>query len=93
MEAFDLPTLDGFHLIPGLCDGVALGIEAITGFPFLNSLLRAALSGHRHVNVHGSESRNKSMIVHIKTRNGRPSTRDGDERMFITWPFLQEGGW
>ncbi|EDR05447.1 uncharacterized protein LACBIDRAFT_303165 [Laccaria bicolor S238N-H82] len=32
-ELFDLPILDGLHLIPGLCDGVFLGTEALTGFP------------------------------------------------------------
>ncbi|KLO15236.1 hypothetical protein SCHPADRAFT_808151, partial [Schizopora paradoxa] len=33
MEPFDLPTLDGLHLVPGLCDGVFLGTEALAGFP------------------------------------------------------------
>ncbi|KAF8799409.1 hypothetical protein BYT27DRAFT_6860710 [Phlegmacium glaucopus] len=37
MEAFDLPTLDELHLIPGLCDGVALGVEAMAGFPSLHT--------------------------------------------------------
>ena len=29
MEPFDLPTLDGLHLIPGLCDGILTGAEAL----------------------------------------------------------------
>jgi len=32
MEPFDLPTLDGLHLVQGLCDGVFLGAEALAGF-------------------------------------------------------------
>ncbi|KAF9001496.1 XRN 5'-3' exonuclease N-terminus-domain-containing protein [Cyathus striatus] len=54
MEPFHLPTLDGLHLVPGLCDGVFLDIAA------------CALLGVHGVNVHGSESRNKSMVVHIE---------------------------
>jgi 5'-3' exoribonuclease 1 len=95
-EAFDLPTLDGLHLIPGLCDGVALGVEAMAGFPSLNTLPHSALLGHHGVNVHGSESRNKSMIIHIKNIYEGKKLEDlargmVNERTFITWPFLQEG--
>jgi 5'-3' exoribonuclease 1 len=35
MEPFDLPTLDGLHLVQGLCEGVFLGSEALAGFPLL----------------------------------------------------------
>ena len=96
MEAFDLPTLDGLHLIPGLCDGVALGVEAMAGFPSLNTLPHTALLGHHGVNVHGSESRNKSMIIHIQNIYENKKMEDlaremVDERTFISWPFLQEG--
>jgi 5'-3' exoribonuclease 1 len=96
MEPFDLPTLDGLHLIPGLCDGVALGVEAMAGFPSLNTLPHTALLGHHGVNVHGSESRNKSMIIHIKNIYEGKKMEDlargmVNERTFITWPFLQEG--
>lgn len=96
MEAFDLPTLDGLHLIPGLCDGVSLGVEAMAGFPSLHTLPHTALLGHHGVNVHGTESRNKSMIIHIKnTYEGKKMEELAremvNERTFITWPFLQEG--
>ena len=96
MEEFDLPTLDGLHLISGLCDGVALGVEAMAGFPSLNTLPHTALLGHHGVNVHGSESRNKSMIIHIKNIYEGKKMEDlaqemVNERTFITWPFLQEG--
>ncbi|KAF5326675.1 hypothetical protein D9619_004005 [Psilocybe cf. subviscida] len=96
MEPFDLPTLDGLHLVPGLCDGVSLGVEAMAGFPSLKTLPHTAMLGHHGVNVHGSESRNKSMIAHIQNPYENKKTEDIanqmiGERIFINWPFLQEG--
>lgn len=96
MEPFDLPTLDGLHLVPGLCDGVSLGVEAMAGFPSLKTLPHTAMLGHHGVNVHGSESRNKSMVVHIQNPYEDKKTEDVanqmiGERIFINWPFLQEG--
>ena len=96
MEEFDLPTLDGLHLIPGLCDGVSLGAEAMAGFPSLNTLAHTALIGYHGVNVHGSESRNKSMVIHIKNKYEGKKMEDlardmVDQRTFVNWPFLQEG--
>lgn len=96
MEDFDLPTLDGLHLVPGLCEGVSLGAEALAGFPSLKTLPHTATLGHHGVNVHGSESKNKSMVVHIQ--NPHESTKPEDlakqfvgSRIFMNWPFLQEG--
>jgi 5'-3' exoribonuclease 1 len=66
MEPFVLPTLTGLHLIPGLCDGVLTGVEALAGFPSLQTLPHIATLGHHGVNVHGTESRNKSMVVLIE---------------------------
>lgn len=96
MEPFDLPTLDGLHLIPGLRDGVFLGAEALAGFPSLDTLPTTASLGFHGVNVHGSESRSKSMIVHIQNpHENRKSEEIAKEmvgkRTFIGWPFLQEG--
>ncbi|KAH0832839.1 exonuclease II [Lanmaoa asiatica] len=96
MEPFDLPTLDGLHLVPGLCDGVFLGAEALAGFPSLDTLPYTASLGFHGVNVHGSESRNKSMIVHIQNpHENRKSEEIAKEmvgkRTFVGWPFLQEG--
>ncbi|KAG5652989.1 hypothetical protein H0H81_002814 [Sphagnurus paluster] len=96
MEAFDLPTLDGLHLVEGLCSGVLTGAEALAGFPSLQTLPHTAGLGFHGVNVHGSESRNKSMVVHINNpyEHARPEdvarTMIG-ERTFMGWPFLQEG--
>jgi len=96
METFDLPTLDGLHLIPGLCDGVALGVEALAGFPSLNTLPHIATLGYHGVNVHGTESRNQSMIVHIQNpyeneKMEAIAKKLIGERIFMGWPFLQEG--
>ncbi|EGO24206.1 hypothetical protein SERLADRAFT_467129 [Serpula lacrymans var. lacrymans S7.9] len=96
MEPFDLPTLDGLHLVPGLCDGVFLGVEALAGFPSLQTLPHSAQIGLHGVNVHGTESRNKSMIVHIQNPHENRKTEDVaremvGKRTFVGWPFLQEG--
>ncbi|KAI0663830.1 exonuclease II [Cubamyces menziesii] len=96
MEPFDLPTLDGLHLIQGLCDGVQLGAEALAGFPSLQTLPHTATLGYHGVNVHGSESRNKSMVVHIVNAHENRKVEDIAQemigrRIFIGWPFLQEG--
>lgn len=96
MEPFDLPTLDGLHLIPGLCDGVLTGASALAGFPSLHTLPHTALLGFHGVNVHGSESRNRSMVVHIKNLHEEKKVETIAEEMvgkkvFVGWPFLQEG--
>ena len=96
MEPYNLPTMDGLHLVPGLLDGVFLGAEALAGFPSLHTLPHTATLGHHGVNVHGSESRNKSMIVHIKNEHENIKVQDIaqemiGQRIFIGWPFLQEG--
>ena len=96
MEPFDLPTLDGLHLIPGLCDGVLTGAEALAGFPSLHTLPHTGLLGFHGVNVHGTESRNKSMVVHITnpyedTKIELMAKEMVGKRTFIGWPFLQEG--
>ncbi|KAF8635064.1 hypothetical protein AX15_000556 [Amanita polypyramis BW_CC] len=96
METFDLPTLDGLHLIPGLCDGVFLGAEALAGFPSLHTLPHTVSLAFHGVNVHGTETRNKSMVVHIENpHEGRTPQEIAEEmvgeRTFMGWPFLQEG--
>ncbi|KAG6827914.1 hypothetical protein H0H92_009983 [Tricholoma furcatifolium] len=96
MEPFDLPTLDGLHLVQGLCDGVLTGVEALAGFPSLKTLPYTAALGFHGVNVHGQESRNKSMVLHIQNPHEHTKTEDiarkmVGERTFVGWPFLQEG--
>ncbi|KAF8896029.1 exonuclease II [Infundibulicybe gibba] len=96
MEPFHLPTLDGLHLVEGLCDGVFLGTEALAGFPSLQNLPHTAALGFHGVNVHGSESRNKSMVVHIENPFEDIKAEDIAKKMigsrvYTSWPFLQEG--
>lgn len=95
MEVFNLPTLDGLHLVPGLCDGVFLGAEALAGFPTLQTLPHTAMLGYHGVNVHGSESKNKSMVIHIQNPKEGTKTeaiaRDMvGKRTFVGWPFVRE---
>lgn len=96
MEPYDLPTLDGLHLVQGLCDGVRLGAESLAGFPSLKTIHHHATLGYHGVNIHGSESRNKSMIIHLKNPHEDKKTQEVAEemigqRVFIGWPFLREG--
>lgn len=96
MEPFDLPTLDGLHLVEGLCDGVFLGSSALAGFPSLKTVPHTARLGYHGVTVFQSESRNQSMVVHIDNRfEGKKTEEVAREmvgnRTFIGWPFLQEG--
>ena len=51
MEPFYLPVLEGLHLIPGLCDGVALGTDALAGFPSLKTLPYSAISTKDFVRI------------------------------------------
>jgi 5'-3' exoribonuclease 1 len=95
MEPFDLPTLNGLHLVQGLCDGVFLGTAALAGFPSLKSLPHTSSLGFHGVNIHGSESRNKSIVIHIQ--NPHMSRKPEDianeligTRTWAGWPFLQE---
>jgi 5'-3' exoribonuclease 1 len=96
MERFDLPTLDGLHLVPGLLDGVRLGAEALAGFPSLQTLPHSVTIGVHGVNVHGSESKNRSIVVHIQNpHEGRKSEALAADlvgaHVFVGWPFLREG--
>jgi 5'-3' exoribonuclease 1 len=58
-------------------------------------LPHTATLGHHGVNVHGTESRNKSMIVHIDTHEDKKIEDVANElvgkKTYIGWPFLQEG--
>lgn len=95
-EPYDLPTLDGLHLVQGLCDGVLLGAQSLAGFPSLKTIHHHATLGYHGVNIHGSESRNKSMVIHVKDPYEDKKTQEVAEemigqRVFVGWPFLQEG--
>lgn len=96
MEPYDLPTLDGLHLVHGLCDGVLLGAQSLAGFPSLKTIPYHATLRDHGVNIHGSESREKSMVIRVKDMyEGKKTQEIADEmigqRVFIGWPFLREG--
>ncbi|UZJ52559.1 hypothetical protein CBS101457_001879 [Exobasidium rhododendri] len=96
MENFHLPILDGLHLVKGLCDGAGLGVNALAGFPSVNTLPHYGRLGHHGVNVFQSESRNESIVISIENTYEDSKTEDVannhiGRRTFISWPFLQEG--
>jgi len=96
MTDFDLPTLGGLHLVEGLCDGVYLGVEALAGFPSLETLPYTPNLGYHQVNVFQGESRNRSMAVIIRNvwegkKLAQVARQLIGQRIFTGWPFLQEG--
>ena len=96
MEQYDLPTLDGLHLVQGLCDGVNLGKDALAGFPSLTTIRHQGMLGYHSVNVFNADSRNKSMILHLQNQQeGRTAEELAHQllntKAFVGWPFLQEG--
>ncbi|KIJ51529.1 hypothetical protein M422DRAFT_158001 [Sphaerobolus stellatus SS14] len=96
MRLFHLPIMDGLHLVEGLCDGVFLGASALAGFPSLQTVPHTSALGYHAVNVFQSESRNKTMVIHIQNRYEHRKPQDIAEEMvgkrtFIGWPYLQEG--
>lgn len=97
VEPFNLPTLGGeVQLIFGLREGVKLGASALAGFPSLNTLPHQATLGYHSVNVFQSDSKNPSMVITITGKQEKTKASDVAEqtigqRIFLGWPFLQEG--
>lgn len=96
MVPFNLPILDGLHLIEGLCDGVQLGIHAMAGFPSLETLAHTAQVLHHSVSVFQADSRNQSVVLFIQNAwEGKKATEIAEQlvgnRIFGNWPFLLEG--
>jgi 5'-3' exoribonuclease 1 len=96
MEPYDLPSLDGLQLVQGLCDGVLLGAQSLAGFPTLKTVQCHAKIENHGVTIHGSESRNKSVVVYVENpyenqETQKVATEMIGQRVFIGWPFLQEG--
>lgn len=95
VEHFQLPTLDGLHLVKGLCDGVGLGVRALAGFPSIKTLPHFGHLDFHGVNIFNSDSKNESIIVHVEnTFEGAKTEEIADsyigERTFVNWPFLTE---
>lgn len=96
VKDFDLPTLDGLHLVKGLTNGVELGVRALAGFPSLKTLPHYGRLGHHGVNIFQSESKGVSMVVTIENAYEDAKTEAIAEAMignraFLNWPFLTEG--
>ncbi|KAG8777800.1 hypothetical protein FRC15_011110 [Serendipita sp. 397] len=95
-KPFNLPTLDGLHLVKGLLDGVGLGIHAMAGFPSLDTVPHTAQLLHHSVNVFQQDSRNQSIVLFVKNiwdNNHVLKTAEQmiGQRLYYNWPFLQEG--
>ncbi|KAG8833381.1 hypothetical protein FRC17_010777 [Serendipita sp. 399] len=95
-KPFNLPTLDGLHLVKGLLEGVGLGIHAMAGFPSLDTVPHTSQLLHHSVNVFQQDSRNQSMVLFIKNVWDNSHTLKVAEqligqRIYYNWPFLQEG--
>lgn len=95
-KPFNLPTLDGLHLIKGLLEGVGLGVHAMAGFPSLDTLPHDAQLLHHSVNVFQQDSKNQSVIIFIKNKWGDQKAlwiaeRLIGNRIYYNWPFLKEG--
>lgn len=94
-DEFTLPTLDGLHLVKGLCEGVFLGSDALAGFPSLKTLPHSSLITHHGVNVFNTDSRNQSVVIRIANNfTGVKASTIAEQmigkRTFIGWPFLTE---
>ncbi|RHZ49557.1 hypothetical protein Glove_519g79 [Diversispora epigaea] len=95
MKVFHLPTLNGLKLLKGLCNGVKLGIEAMAGFPSLETIPHTGALQQHGVNVFNSESKNETMVITLKNQfENRKTDEIAKEiigkRIFVGWPFLQE---
>ena len=78
--------------VTGVMTGTAA--EASIGFPSLYTLPHTAVLRFHGVNVRGSESWNKMMLVHSNnpyedTKTELIAQKMVGKRMFIGWPFLQ----
>lgn len=95
MIAYDLPTLGGLRLVKGLCEGVLLGKDAISGFPSLHNLPHTGVLGYHGVNVFQTDSRNETMVVTIENVYEGVKAEDLAKsllgtRVFVGYPYLQE---
>ena len=96
MQPFEMPVLgDGIELINGLLEGVHLGASALAGFPSMKTLPHHAQLGFHGVNVHGTDSRNPSMIIFIDSpydglKGADIAKQMVGNRTFFKWPFLHE---
>jgi 5'-3' exoribonuclease 1 len=91
---FELPTMDGLEVFVGLMDGALLGVNALAGFPSLNTLpIGGALDFHG-VMVFQQESRQQSMVLTLLKPEDRSKAAVAKAKLgtsvFVGYPFLQE---
>ncbi len=96
LEEFHLPTLDGLHLVQGLCEGAKLGVHALAGFPTIKTLPHFAQLGFHGVNVFQQDARGESIVITIENtyEDAKPEDIAADmigKRTFLNWPYLVEG--
>lgn len=96
LETFHLPTLKGgLSLVKGLMPGVALGKDAISGFPSLYTIPHTATLGFHGVNVFQTDSRRETMVVSTDNQYENLSSEDiarkvVGKRVHVGYPYLRE---
>jgi 5'-3' exoribonuclease 1 len=98
MEELELPTVTPGTPLP-LVGGVATESPSglLAGFPSLKTLPQThTVLGYHHVNVHGTESRNQSVVLHIENRYEDLKSEQVAHQFLgkvvhTGWPFLREG--
>ena len=91
---YELPTVDGLAIHVGLVEGVKLGVNALAGFPSINTLPHNGMLGFHGVNVFQQDSRNESMVVTIVESQERTkidtAKRHLGKSVYVGYPFLSE---
>ena len=91
---FELPTMDGLEVYIGLMDGALLGVNALAGFPSLNTLSIGGSLAFHGVTVFQQESRQQSMVLTLlkpeeRSKVAVAEVKTGQER--ICWLPLLAG--
>jgi 5'-3' exoribonuclease 1 len=96
LETYHLPTLDGgLTLLPGLMPGVALGKDAISGFPSLDTIPHTGSLLFHGVNVFQSDSRKETMVVSLDNLFENVTVEQAaqklvGQRVHVGYPYLRE---
>ncbi|KAK7466207.1 exonuclease II Exo2 [Stygiomarasmius scandens] len=99
MEDFELPTVVPGTPLPlvGRVSQADPSSGLLAGFPSLKTLPHInVVLGYHHVNVHGTESRNQSVVINIKNKYEtlkpeQVASKFLGKVVHTGWPFLREG--
>ncbi|GMM51737.1 chromatin-binding exonuclease [Starmerella bacillaris] len=81
-------TTDILNYRYGLLPGALVGLDALHGFPSLNSLpFTVTIEKNFGVKIFERPTPNDSVILHIKHKNHKFKR---DDRVYVHWPFLSE---